>query len=557
MFKKILFVFCFSCFYNSFGQSFWMKDSALKALDFAVEQYNLAIQYTTDTTKFPRRANTNDSIPVTVNAGDWTSGFFPGNLWFLFEYTGDKNFRKKATQWTNSMYAQRLNSGDHDVGFKINSSYGNAYRLTKRNTYPSIITDGAKSLRKLYNDTVGCTKSWTWFKPYPVIIDNMMNLEIFIKAYHFTSDTFFYYMANRHATTTQVNHIRPDSTTYHVVDYDKNTGNVVWQGTRQGFADTSCWSRGQAWGIYGYTMMYRETGKTSYLNTAKELLGYYLEQLPADLIPAYDFILPHPYLDTVDASAASIVASALIELYELTLDTFFLYQGELMLASLASENYTAQLGKNAFFIIKHTTGGAKNYYYNQPHNYADYYYLEALLRYIKLTNYTFNNRPPSLTNYNLKEGMVNQTYTDTLIAFDLDNDAVTFNPLTIPADFNVNNDGIITGTPTSSGSFPLTIELNDGKVLDTVYLNLKINLNVKTQHLQSNAEELIYPLPFCNDIYFKEIIAEIKIYNIYGIPQYYYNTNHINTRNFNPGIYFFEFKSKNKNQVIKGLKYCH
>lgn len=320
-----------------------------------------------------------------VSSRDWTSGFFPGVLWFLYEYTQDQQWKKEAEQYTALIEREKTNAGTHDMGFKIYCSFGNAYRLTNDQKYKDVIVESARTLSKRFNPKVGLIKSWDGRKEwkYPVIIDNMMNLELLFAATRFTGDSSFYKIAVSHAKTTMKNHFRPDNSSYHVLDYDTTTGNVVAKHTHQGYAHESAWARGQAWGLYGFTMCYRETKDTAFLHQAERIAEYILSQpnLPADLIPYWDYNAPDLQTQPRDVSAASITASALYELstygkpnkkYKAVADKIL---------SNLTNNYRSPLGENKGFILLHSTGHKPaNSEIDVPISYADYYYLEAVLR---------------------------------------------------------------------------------------------------------------------------------------------------------------------------------
>lgn len=370
--------------------------------------------------RYPRSTSKDGSLAST-DMYDWTSGFFPGNLWYLYELSRDNLFRQKAKAWTVSLEPLKSYTGNHDLGFMMYCSFGNGYRLAPNETaaYRDILIQGAHSLCTRYSDTARCIKSWntnkSWdgrLRQFPVIIDNMMNLELLMWAAKTTSNKAeaekFRRIAVTHANTTQKNHLRPDYSTCHVVSYDPQTGEVESKTTAQGWSDNSTWSRGQAWGIYGFTMMYRETGDKKYLETAKKMADFFLNHpnLPADKIPYWDFnaqqdgyvptwpdrtsafpVPPDkfPIARYRDASAGAIVSSALFELYVHTKNKTYLTTAVAMLHSLSSDDYKAGLGENANFILKHCVGSIPHgSEIDVPLVYADYYYLEALLRYRRL-----------------------------------------------------------------------------------------------------------------------------------------------------------------------------
>ncbi|HWJ92879.1 MAG TPA: alpha-L-fucosidase, partial [Flavisolibacter sp.] len=252
-----------------------------------------------------------------VSSRDWTSGFFPGQLWFLYEYTGKKEWADEARQFTSNIEREKTNSGTHDMGFKIYCSFGSGYRLTHDQHYRDVIIQSAKTLSTRFNPITGVIKSWDNRKwGYPVIVDNMMNLELLFAASKLSGDSSFYKIAVRHALTTMKNHYRKDYSSYHVVDYDTVTGQPISKVTHQGYADESAWARGQAWGLYGFTMCYRETRNKAFLDQAEHIASFLLNHpnLPKDGIPYWDFNAPNIPREPRDASAAAIMASALYEL---------------------------------------------------------------------------------------------------------------------------------------------------------------------------------------------------------------------------------------------------
>lgn len=321
-----------------------------------------------------------------VPSKDWTSGFFPGVLWYLYEYNKDNFWLKKARDFTTNIEKEKKNAGTHDMGFKIYCSFGNGYRLTMDEDYKQVIIESAKTLISRFNPAVGAIRSWDhntdkW--DFPVIIDNMMNLELLFAATRLTGDSSYYKVAISHANTTLENHFREDFSSYHVIDYNPKTGAVENKHTHQGLSHASAWARGQAWGLYGYTMAYRETKDEKYLELAEEIANYVLNhpKMPDDLVPYWDFDDPKIPNAPRDASAAAVMASALYELstYSDNGKAYF-NAADKMLKSL-SEKYISPVGENKGFILLHSTGHhPKDNEIDVPLIYADYYYLEALLR---------------------------------------------------------------------------------------------------------------------------------------------------------------------------------
>ncbi|WP_375445277.1 glycoside hydrolase family 88 protein [uncultured Fibrella sp.] len=356
------------------------------AFALATQQYEGMLKAHPDTTKFPQSTNP-DGSPRDMNSGWWCSGFFGGSLWYLFEETSSARWKQAAQQWTMAVAKEQYNTGTHDLGFMIYCPFGNGYRLTKNEAYKPIMLTAAKSLATRFDPKVGLIKSWNKFQTYdyPVIIDNMMNLELLFWAAKNGGDKRLRDIAIIHADNTLKNHYRPDGSSFHVICYNPD-GTVAAKKTAQGYADASAWARGQAWGLYGYTVMYRETKDKKYLVQAQRIADFYLNHpnLPADKIPYWDFNAPQIPNEERDASAAAITASALLELstYGVPAAKTYVKAAEQMLQSLSSPTYRAAVGENNHFIIKHCVGHkpAKSEV-DVPLVYADYYYLEALLRY--------------------------------------------------------------------------------------------------------------------------------------------------------------------------------
>lgn len=246
------------------------SDFVSKSFDVASQHLSNAVAEYQDLSQFPRSTNPDGSLHA-IPARDWTSGFFPGSLWYMYEYSNEEKFKEAATKWTEALSEQQYNTATHDVGFMINCSYGNGLRLTENKAYQDVMVQTARSLMTRYDETVGCTKSWDWSKrwQFPVIIDNMMNMELLFEASKLSGNDTFRNAAINHSLTTIKNHFRDDHSSYHVVDYDSITGEVLEKVTHQGVSDESAWARGQAWGLYGFTVLYRETRDEVFLNQAK------------------------------------------------------------------------------------------------------------------------------------------------------------------------------------------------------------------------------------------------------------------------------------------------
>lgn len=378
----------------------------------AAMQYKDMLKAAKDLTYYPRTTDSDGDLKF-VTIDEWTGGFWPGALWYMYEFTKEDFWKKNALKWTKSLEKNQYNNTHHDLGFMMYNSYGNAFRLTKDSTLIPVLVQSAKSLISRYSPRVQSIKSWnsrrsfdrkhTW--KFPVIIDNMMNLELLFFASNQTKDPIYREIAIKHAETAMRNHVRADYSSYHMINYDENTGDVLNRKTVQGFSDNSLWARGQAWAVYGFTVVYRETKDKRFLMTAQKMADYYLDnpKLPKDKIPYWDFYAgekgyipewdfnPRQYQPIPrDASASAIMASALLELSRYSnskLQTKYFKEAETMLVSLSGSEYLAKPGTNNNFLLKHSVGNmTKNSEVNVPIIYADYYFLEAMIRYNNLTN---------------------------------------------------------------------------------------------------------------------------------------------------------------------------
>lgn len=336
----------------------------------------------------PRTVKDNkiEYIPI----DDWTSGFFPGSMWFMYDLTKDQKWKNLGVKYTESLDSIKYLTWHHDVGFIIRTSYGNAYRVTKNPAYKAVIIEAAKSLATRFRPIPGVIQSWDEDRGWqgtkgwmcPVIIDNMMNLELLFEATNLSGDSSFRKMAISHANVTMENHFRKDYSCYHVVDYDKIKGGVRSKCTAQGYSDESAWARGQAWALYGFTVCYRETKDKRYLDLVDKIYNFIFtnKTMPSDLIPYWDFNAPNIPNEPRDVSAATIMASALYEMssfgkpeYKKTAD--------IIVKTLSSPAYLAIVGTNGNFLLMHSVGSIPHSSeIDVPLNYADYYFLEALTR---------------------------------------------------------------------------------------------------------------------------------------------------------------------------------
>ncbi len=338
----------------------------------------------------------------TSGASGWTSGFFPGLLWLMYQKTNDPVWLAKAQSWTAGLEGQKTNTGTHDVGFMMFSSFGNGYRLTNNQTYKAILLTAAGSLATRYSPTVKAIKSWNGTSTeFLVIIDNMMNLELLFWGAKNGGQQSWYDIAVAHAITTMNNHVRADGSVYQLVNFNPTNGAVQLKTNKQGYNSASTWSRGQAWAVHGFTIAYRETKDQRFLDTARRTADYYISHLPGDYIPYWDFQAPNIPNEPRDTSSAAITASGLLELSTLETDAArkqtYKTAAENILTSLSTTAYLAE-GTNNKAVLLHGTGNKPSGNYDTGVIYGDYYFLQALLRYENNTGTnvpTITSSPPT------------------------------------------------------------------------------------------------------------------------------------------------------------------
>lgn len=342
-----------------------------------------------DTIRIP--SSYQDGKIIYVPTDDWVSGFFAGSLWYMYELTGDEFWAEHARSHTEVLDSIQYLTWHHDVGFMVYDSYGNGLRLKNIDGYKDVCVNTAKSLSTRFRPGAGVLQSWNTDRGWqaergwkcPVIIDNMMNLELLFKATEFTGDSTYAKIAISHADKTLENHFRPDWSCYHVVDYDPETGKVLGRCTAQGYADESAWARGQAWALYGFAVAYRFTGDRKYLDLSEHVAEYLFSHpnMPEDLVPYWDFNAPSIPDEPRDASSAAVIASGLYELSYLTGKASYKETADKIISSLSSPAYRAAQGTNGGFILMHSVGSIPHgSSIDVPLNYADYYLLEALVR---------------------------------------------------------------------------------------------------------------------------------------------------------------------------------
>ena len=391
----VLFLLSITYAFSQLNTNNGTKKNVLAVVDKSLQ--DAAVQYkyfgtVIPESQFPRSLDKLGKL-TTSDSKWWCSGFYPGTLIYLYENSKDNILYAEALKKMKLLEKEQFNKSTHDLGFMMYCSYGNANRLNADPKYKEILVNSAKSLSTRFSPITGSIRSWDPKRDndYIVIIDNMMNLELLFYATKVTGDSSFYKIAVTHANNTMENHFRPDYSSYHVVDYNPQTGKVDNKRTHQGAANNSAWARGQAWALYGYTIMYRETKDKKYLSLANNIANFILKhpKLPADKVPYWDFNAPGIPDAPRDASAAAVYASALLELslYNKNVKRKeYTSAAESIILSLSSTAYKATTGENGGFLLKHSVGSLPHKSeVDVPLTYADYYYVEALMRYKALT----------------------------------------------------------------------------------------------------------------------------------------------------------------------------
>lgn len=493
------FIFLIILFINISGDLYAQEITSVEDIDLIIQsakdQYLQMIEKNPSNLQFPRSANPDGSLNL-VSAGDWTSGFFPGSLWYLYEYTNSNELLGKAIYYTAGIEKEKNNTGTHDLGFMLGSSFGNGYRLLDDPEYENVLIQSAKSLSTRFNEKTGCIKSWDggpW--TFPVIIDNMMNLELLFLVSGLTHDTSYKDKAIRHADQTMSNHFRPDYSSYHVVDYSDVTGSVISKTTHQGYSNESAWARGQAWGLYGYTLCYRYTHDSKYLVRAEEIALFMIHHrnFPEDMVPFWDFDAPDIPDAPRDVAAASIMCSALFELsrYSTEYSDTFLHVAMNQINVLSSAKYHAMPGTNNNFILMHSTGNFPGHTeVDSPINYADYYFIESLTRYRRLLNHS----PEGDFAFDESNTAFKINF-DASLSKDPDKDSITYR-----WDFNDGKKAYtlspaISHTFLNPGSYLVTLITSDKwGGIDSVQHSINVTATTDLQH-QGEETVNIYPNP--------------------------------------------------------------
>ena len=322
------------------------------------------------------------------SSADWTSGFYPGCLWLAYELSGDRRFADWAERWTAGIEQEKSNRETHDLGFRFMCTFGQALRLqpgVDRARREAVLHEAARTLGERYDPRVGALSSnWDQNPPpgsFPVVIDIMMNLELLFWSAAHGGPGELAIRARHHADLTMRDLMRADGGTYHVVRYRLEDGSILNRGTLQGAGAETTWSRGQAWAQYGMVLTYRFTREPRYLDAARRLSDYFLAHLPDDHVSAWDF---QSDIRLRDVSATAIVASGLFELAACVEprgeSARYREAAERMLASLCRAPYLASGDTNC--LLDHSVQYLPiNSNVDVPAIFADYYFLEAIVRY--------------------------------------------------------------------------------------------------------------------------------------------------------------------------------
>ena len=385
-FSYLLIILGFVCYSCKSEDKNKKEHSNLHVDELLQVRYSKFLDYQLDSLAFARSYSPQSNIIRKVPSKDWTSGFFAGNFWQIYKLTRNEAFKKRAIEWTAFIEKEKFNDKTHDMGFKVFCSFGNGLTVEENKHYKNVIVESAKTLSTRFNKNIGSIRSWDFNEDiwqFPVIIDNMMNLELLFEATKISGDSTFHKIAITHANTTLKNHFRPDGSTWHVLDYDTISGQPRAKITHQGISDNSAWARGQGWAINGYTIAYRYTKDLKYLKRAEATANFFInhKNLPQDGIPYWDFDDPKIPDASRDVSAATNVASALVELYGYTKNEKYLAYSKKVVKSIKSFNYILPKDIEVPFILDHSFGDwSKKTEMDEPIVYGDYFFLQTLLR---------------------------------------------------------------------------------------------------------------------------------------------------------------------------------
>ena len=375
----------FSCSRHELGTSDFDVNNSIK---YCKQKLSQTIKHFDEEERLPRSINDGEKHWNGSSINSWTSGFYAGILWRMYELTGETLWSHHANYYTNILEpVRRLPWKTHDFGFMMYYSYGLGYEMTQNPQYKIVLLETADSLATMFNPKVGTLESWPWMKrkrgwPHTTIVDNMMNLELLFWAAENGGNPVYRQLAEQHATKTLQDFMRPDNSTFHVVIYDSIGSDYIKRTTDQGWGDHSTWARGHSWATYGFVKAYKYTDNPTFLEAAENLAYYYLDHVEKDMIPYWDFDAPNIPNEPKDASAAAIMSCALLELGslsgEISKRNQFYRSGLEILKELSSEKYTTEV-RDAF--LTNSVGSRPgNSEITSSLIYTDYFYLEALVK---------------------------------------------------------------------------------------------------------------------------------------------------------------------------------
>lgn len=352
------------------------------AADFAAERIRTVAP---NVTGFP--VGTKFEKWVYSQNGGWVGGFWPGTLWMAWLHTRDDAFRTWALASAEKLAPRQYDTSTHDLGFLFYPSWATAWRLTGDDVWRAGAVRAADSLIQRYNPRGRFIRAWGALTDPTnagrVIIDTMMNLDLLAFASRQTGDPKYLDIAVEHARTTQRVFPRADGSTPHVYDFDPDTGAPIGPNTVQGYSPTSCWSRGQAWGLYGFTTMYRRTGNAEFLATARRLADFAVRSLTPDHVPVWDYRAPQQPHDIKDASAGAITACGLLDLAAATGRRSYREAASRLLAALAETCLTRNSARAEAVVARCTRHRPNEDGVEISLPYADYYLLEGILRVLR------------------------------------------------------------------------------------------------------------------------------------------------------------------------------
>lgn len=359
-----------------------IKPFVKEALDYSIRMVRRNLQELKD---FPEIAKDGQWTPVP--GGGWVGGHWTGLIWLAYAHTGDPALQSAACEWSERLAPRQYDLGTHDLGFLFELSYILGAKLTGDDSFKAPALQASRSLIQRFNPRGQYIQAWRALDASPewrgrAIIDTLMNLYMLYWTSQETGDPIFAQVATAHANTALKRQVRPDWSTAHVMDFNPDSGEFLKQDTHQGLSPTSCWSRGQAWGVHGFAETYRWTKDETYLNASRNLAEYMLRRNPANHVPFWDYDSPLIPNDVRDSSAGSILASGMLILATLEQDPAKAqrWRSEAITMLEALWQQVSSRGTNEPSILIHATRSKPAGMMDTGLIYGDYYFVEALTR---------------------------------------------------------------------------------------------------------------------------------------------------------------------------------